>query len=361
MFTASRRNVIIGLGAAAGIAACGTKSASGDRRLGVAVAGLGMASVDMFIPSVQRSSQCRLAALVDVDVEKMRSLGQKFGIPPEAQYTQETFDRIADNPDIDLVYVAVPNALHAEYTIRAAQAGKHVLCEKPMAVSTGECQAMIDACEKADRILAIAYRLHHSPHHRALLQSLQKQDLGQLKVLRADIGYPLGENPGWRTNRKLAGGGALLEQGVYSVNAACTMTGEIPTEISGYELKSDPALYADVDETVSWTMRFPSGAIANCVASYTMPANHIWAGSGAGWYELDMPFSTDKIQSRTSNGKVSMDQVDQFALQTEHFCELIRNNQRPGAGISPQDGMRDVRIINAIYESINTGRTITLS
>lgn len=355
--------MILGMGAAAGVVACGDRGiGDAGKKLGVAVVGLGSAAVDSFIPTVNRSPQCRLAGLVDVDAERLRALGRRFGVPGHALYTQDSFDRIAENPDIDLVYIAAPNALHAEYTIRAARAGKHVLCEKPMAVTVAECRAMIEACDQADRLLAIAYRLHYSPHHQEMVRSLREKRFGQLKIVRADIGYPLRGDIGWRASRKLAGGGALLEQGVYSVRAACLMTGEFPTEVRGYDLTVDTERFAEVEGTVSWTMQFPSGVISNSVASYSTPANHIWAGAQSGWFTLDRPFSPgNDISAETSSGAVRISHVDQFAMQTEHFCELIRNNQRPGPGISGLDGMRDVHIINSIYESIRAGHPVKLT
>jgi predicted dehydrogenase len=362
MTETSRRSALLGLGAVTTLAACGVGTRNdGGRKVGVAVAGVGSVALSMVIPAIAASSRCRLAGLVDIDTARLRDVAGKYGLDDKALYTQTDFDRIADNADIDVVYIAVPNALHAEYAIRAARAGKHVLVEKPMATTVAECEAMIEASRAADRQLAVAYRLVHSPHHQRLQQHVQHADFGTLKLIRADIGYPLGADAGWRLRRALSGGGALLEQGVYCVHAACQLAGAAPVEVGGFEMKSDPQRFAEVDETSMWTMRFASGAVAQCSASYTMPVRHLWAGSSTGWIELDDPFSYDEIEARTSNGRLKMEQVDQFALQMDHFCQLVRDGQAPGAGISAQDGLRDVRIINAVYESIRTGRRVPLT
>lgn len=324
------------------------------------MAGVGGVAMRSVLPALKKSEYCKLAGLVDVDAGKLQAVGKKFRVPPDAQYTQETFDRIADNPAIDIVYIAVPNALHADYTVRAARAGKHVLCEKPMAVTVAQCETMIQACEQAGKLLAIAYRLHFSPHHREMLRALREEDFGRVQIIRADIGYPMKKEGGWRLKRSLAGGGVLLEQGVYPVNSARNMIAAQPVEVLGYEMKSDGQRFSEVEETVSWSMRFANDAVAHCAASYTVPANRIWAGSTSGWFELEEAYSLDDIRARSTAGDVDIRQVDQFLLQLDHFSRLIQEGKRPEPGISAEDGLKDVRIIEAIYESIRTRKVVEL-
>jgi predicted dehydrogenase len=360
----SRREALLGLGAAAGLAACGSRSgADGNnyRKLGVAIAGVGGVVKRDVIPSIQRSRHCRLAGFVSSSEDKLRSLGKEFDVPETGQYTYDQFDRIAENRDIDIVYIALPNALHAEYTVRAARAGKHVLCEKPMAVTVEQCEQMIEECGRAGRALAIAYRLHYSPHHQRLIQSVRANEIGSLQIVRADIGYPMRGDGGWRLKRELAGGGVLLEQGVYPVYSARTLMGAEPVEVLGYESRSDPKRFAEVEETVSWSMRFANGAVAHCAASYTVPANRVWAGGSSGWFALDEAYSLDDIEASTNEGGVRIGQVDQFVLQLDSFSQLIQKGAAPGAGISGMDGLRDVRIISAIYESIRAGKLVRLA
>jgi predicted dehydrogenase len=353
--------VILGLGAAAGLAACGSKEGPGHyRKLGVAIVGAGAVATRSVLPALKQSEYCRIAGLVGTDAGKLKAIGKRFDVPVGAQYTQATFDRIADNPDIDLVYIAVPNALHAQYTVRAARAGKHVLCEKPMAVTVAQCEAMIRACEDAQRSLAVAYRVHFSAHHREMLRRLRSKELGDVHIVRADIGYPLRGDGGWRLKRSLAGGGVLLEQGVYPVNSACTMMGAEPVEVLAYETKSDFRRFAEVEETVSWSMRFADGAVIHSTASYTVPANRIWAGGSSDWFELEGAYSLDELHASTSKGDLELREPDQFLEQVNHFSRLIQDRQRPGPGISGADGLRDVRIITALYESIRQRKVIEL-
>lgn len=356
-----RRDVILGMAAAAGLAACGDRKAAGRyRKLGVAVVGVGAVAARSVLPALQSSQYCRVAALVGTDLDKLKPAGAKLNVPQSALYTPETFDRIADNPQVDLVYVAVPNALHAQYTIRAARAGKHVLCEKPMAVTVEQCEEMIGACDEAGRQLAVGYRVHFSAHHQEMLRRLRAKEFGQIQVIHANIGYPLKGEGGWRLRRDLAGGGVLLEQGIYAVNSARTMVGSDPVEVLGYETKSDPRRFAEVEETVSWSMRFAEGTVAHCTASYTVPSNRIWAGGPAGWLELEAAYSLDDIRMRSSKGDVDVREPDQFLEQVDHFSRLIQDGERPGPGISAADGLRDVRIIAAVYESIRTGKVVEL-
>lgn len=349
------------MGALASLAACGgSETALGGRKLGVAVVGLGGVTGRNVLPSLKSSANCRISGLVSSDAGKLQSFGKKFDVPASGQYTYDDFDKIADNADIDAVYIALPNALHAQFTIRAARAGKHVICEKPMAVTVAECEAMIAACDEAKRALAIAYRLHFSPHHQALLKTARDQQFGAVQVIRADLGYPLGDEGGWRLDPALAGGGVLLEQGVYPVYTARTIVGADPVEVLGYESKSDSTKFARVEETASWSMHFGNGAVAHCATSYTIPANRIWMGGAKGWFQLEQAYSADKIAASNSDGKVSLKQVDQFELQMDHFAKLVRGGEAPGAGISGQDGLRDVRIMAAIYESIRTKKPVQL-
>ena len=368
MATVSRRDALLALGAAAGLAACGSGGGSGSaasggnyRKLGVAIAGVGGVVTRDVIPAIKRSDHCRLAGFVSSGADKLQSLGKQFDVPETGLYTYEQFDRIVDNRDIDLVYIALPNALHAEYTVRAARAGKHVLCEKPMAVTVEQCEQMIEACGQANRALAVAYRLHYSPHHQQLIRSVREKEIGEVQIVRADIGYPMRGDGGWRLKRELAGGGVLLEQGVYPVYSARTLMGAEPVEVLGYESRSDRKRFAEVDETVSWSMRFANGAVAHCAASYTVPANRVWAGGSSGWFALDDAYSLDDIEASTHKGGMRIGQVDQFVLQLDNLSRLIQDGKPPGAGISGMDGLRDVRIISAIYESIRAGKVVQLT
>jgi predicted dehydrogenase len=333
----------------------------GDGRFGICVAGLGMLSRTAIGPAFANSQQCRLAGVVTGSPTKAEEWRRDFGVPANGVYGFEEFDRIADNPDIDAVFIVLPNAQHAEYSIRAARAGKHVLCEKPLAMSVAECDEMIAAAAAADRRLATAYRCLCVPQHQELIRRARTGEFGTLRLVEASFGFhtknPDADHSRWRRTAAAAGGGALVDVGVYAVQGACYVTGEDPVEVSASETKMLPEIYGEVDETLCWTMKFPSGVLANCATSYTCPINRLFVSGDQGWGELSPAYGYfDDIALRTNEGVVPMDQVDHFAVQMDHFAQACRGETDllfPG-----EMGRRDVRIMEAIYQSARTGRPV---
>lgn len=332
-----------------------------DRRFGICVAGLGVLSRTAIGPAFKHSRHCRLAGVVTGSAAKAEDWRRDFDVPADGIYSFADFDRIAENPAIDAVFVVLPNAQHAEYSIRAAQAGKHVLCEKPLAMSVAECDRMIAASAEAGRKLATAYRCLCVPQHRELIRRARAGDFGTLRLVEASFGFhtknPDAEHSKWRRTAAAAGGGALVDVGVYAVQGACYVTGEDPVEVLASETKMLPEIYGEVDETLCWTMKFPSGVIANCSTSYTCPINRLFVAGDRGWGELSPAYGYfDDITLRTHEGVVPMDQIDHFAAQMDHFAEACRGETElrfPG-----EMGRRDVRIMEAIYESAKTGRAV---
>src|SRR5687768_16594218 len=180
-------------------------------KLGIALVGLGKLSKEQLAPAFRKTKHCRLAALVSGSPRKLKAWGKKYKIPEENRYSYEEFDHIAENPDVDIVYVVLPNAMHGEFTIRAARAGKHVLCEKPMEVSIRRCEQMIEACRRAKRQLAIAYRLQFEPHHLEMMRMARDEEFGEIKLIEASFGFKIGESNQWRLKKDLSGGGALMD------------------------------------------------------------------------------------------------------------------------------------------------------
>lgn len=332
-----------------------------DGKFGICIAGLGVLSNVAIGPAFKNSKHCRLAGVVTSSADKGKEWQKKFGVPAEGIYSFDNFDTIADNPDIDAVFIVLPNAQHAEYTERAAKAGKHVLCEKPLANTVEECERMIAACAAAERQLAIAYRCHCVPQHRELIRMAQEGEFGTLRLVEASFGFhtrnPDATHSKWRRTAAAAGGGALVDVGVYAVQGACYLTGEDPIEVQAAETKMLPDIYAEVDETLCWTMKFPSGVIANCSTSYTCGLNRLFVTGDTGWGELSPAFGYfDDIQLRTHEGAKPMPQVDHFAEQMDHFalgCRAETELYFPG-----EMGLRDVRIMTAIYESVRTGTAV---
>ncbi|MBA2353509.1 MAG: Gfo/Idh/MocA family oxidoreductase, partial [Acidobacteria bacterium] len=279
-------------------------------------------------------------------------------------YSYDTFDRIAENPEIDAVYIVLPNNLHAEYTIRGHRAGKHVLVEKPMANTVADCDTMIAAVKQANRQLAVAYRLRYEPYTQAMIKMARDQEFGKTKVIVCDSGFNIG-NPGqWRLTKAMGGGGSMMDIGIYSVNAARYLSGEEPTEVFGmeYSTPGDPR-FKEVEETITFQMRFPSGVLANCVSSYGTSLNRFRVHAEKGSFEMEPAYNRRDLQMRVFRGSTvehrHLREPDHFAAMMDHLAESAGNNTAPLTdGV---DGRNDMRVIEAIYESVKTKRPVTLA
>ena len=355
----SRRHFVTGA-AAATLAASFRSSAatSPGKKLGVALCGLGKLSTDQIAPALLKTQHCRLAGIVTGTASKADAWRKKYNLPARSVYTYDTMHRMADNDDIDIVYVVTPNALHLEHTVAAAKAGKHVFCEKPLEISVERCQQMIDACKASGRMLGTAYRCRFEPHHIECMRIAREQELGPVRIIEAGFAIDVGDAEQWRVKRALSGGGALMDVGIYALQATRYLTGEEPVLVSAMETKTDPVKFKEVDETVAWTAQFPGGAIAYCTASFkTHGIKNFRATTDRGWFELDPAYYYGGIKGVRSDGKpLSFPAVDMFAAQLDDFARCIVE-RRPTI-VPGEEGLRDVRILTAIYESIRTGRAV---
>lgn len=333
-------------------------SEKSQKKIGVALLGLGGYASGQLAPALQQTKLCRLAAVVTGTPSKGEKWQKRYDLPASAVYSYETFDRIADNPDVDVVYVVTPNALHRDFVIRAAKAGKHVICEKPMATTVEDCDAMISACREAKRQLAIGYRLHFEPYNIEAARLGTSKEFGSIKTLKSEHSF-VGSGGSWRFEKKLAGGGPLMDVGIYSLQAACYVTGEEPVGITAKEApKTDLKRFAEVEETISWTMEFPSGARAECRTSYNEEGNYFKAEAEKGWFELSPAFSYRGVSGKTSRGKMDFPRVTQQALQMDGFARTLLQGE---PNIVPGEmGRRDVRLLLAIYEAARTGQRIAV-
>jgi predicted dehydrogenase len=342
-------------------AAATTRKDSTKKKLGVALCGLGTLSTYQLAPALAKSKHCYLAGIVTGDPQKAKQWQAKYNIPDRSVYSYDTMERMADNPDIDIVYIVTPNALHRDHTLAAARAGKHVFCEKPMEITVERCQEMIDACKKADRMLGIAYRCQFEPHHKELIRIAREREFGAVKVVESAFGIQVGAPDQWRLKRDLAGGGALMDVGVYCLQATRYATGEEPILVSAVETKIDKERFAEVDETMTWTALFPSGAIAYCMASFNLAlTSRINVQAEKGSFGLDPAYLYHGIKGWRSDRKpLNFPQVDQFATEIDDFALCVLNNKP--TQVSGEHGMQDVRILQAIYESARTGKAVELA
>src|SRR5208337_1440230 len=236
----------------AGVMAPQVFAAEPDKKLGVALVGLGNLSTHEIAPALQHTKYCRLAGIVTGTPAKAEKWKAQYNIPDKNIYNYDTMEKMADNPDIDIVYVVTPNGLHAEHTIKAAKAGKHVLCEKPMEVSPEKCQQMIDACKAANRLLAVGYRLHFDPNHLECIRLAREKFFGNVNMIQAEYGFRIGDPKQWRLNRALSGGGPLMDVGIYALQAARYLSGEEPVSVSAIATNNDPVKFKDIEESIAW-------------------------------------------------------------------------------------------------------------
>lgn len=361
----ARRDIILSAAALAlSSAACG--AARPDRKLGYAIVGLGSYGLDVIIPQFANCAHSRLAAVVSGDPVKAKRVAAEHGLPASAVYSYANFDSIRNNPEVDIVYVCLPNALHAEFTIRAAKAGKHVMCEKPMAVSVAECEAMIAACKTANRKLMIGYRCHFEAYNLEAMRLAHSGAAGKIRYVRSEHGFVQGDPSKWRLKRALSGGGSLMDMGIYSLQAARYMTGEEPIAVTAREStdRRDPR-FTEVEDMIDWTLEFPSGAIAGCQSMYSANQNRILLMGDAGRVELEP--ATRYAGNQMWVGKDGRERAvtpppgpgkTQFAGQLDHLVDCVRTGREPI--VSGEEGLRDIRIVEAIYRSAREGRTIRL-
>jgi predicted dehydrogenase len=326
-----------------------------ERKTGYAVIGLGRIA-GHFMPGVLNTSNSSITGLVSGHRDKANKIAAQYGVPQHSIYNYENFDDIAHNPNIDAVYVALPNSMHAEYTIRAAKARKHVLCEKPMSTTVADAAAMIAACKAANVKLMIAYRCHYEPTNLKAVQLITDGAIGQVQAIESSFGFNIGLGE-WRLNKKLAGGGPLFDVGIYSLNACRYLTREEPVQIAAFSSVTDrDGRFDQVEENVSWTMRFPSGVVASCATTYGagMPGYFKVYGS-KGWLQVDQAFVYEGLRLRGEFQGTKLDELNpardpsHFTAEAAHFSRNIQNGEQPRT--PGEEGLRDMRYITEIYRS----------
>jgi predicted dehydrogenase len=332
------------------------------KKMGYAIVGLGMLSINEILPAFAKCEKSKPVAFVSGHPDKANKLALRYGINPKNIYNYENYGTIKDNPEVDIIYIVLPNFMHAEYTIRGFQAGKHVLTEKPMAATPANCQQMIDAGRKAGKKLMVAYRCRYEPYNQEAIRIAHSGDLGPILVIEADAGWNATNPDQWRLKKDLAGGGSLMDIGIYALNGSRYLSGEEPTEVNAmiYNVPGDPR-FKEVEETVNFQLRFPSGTIANCTSSYGYyPTSHFRVIGTKGWLEMDPAtwYRDQRLKVGGTNGIVEQElpSRDHFALEMDHMSQCVMENKEP---LTPgEEGLRDIKLMMAIYESAQTGKTV---
>jgi glucose-fructose oxidoreductase len=340
-------------------AAAANERPTGGRKLGVALMGLGQYAGGQLAPALQETRLCRLVGVITGDRAKGQKWSQRYGFPGANIYSYDTIARIAENKDIDIVYVVTPPGVHAEHVKQVASAGKHVICEKPMANSVAECDAMIDACKKAGVKLSIGYRLQFEPHHREIDRFASEKIFGAFQHMSGGHGFVLRDRV-WRVEKRLAGGGSLMDMGIYVIQAACrTAGGAAPVAVTAREEpKKNPELFNEVEETLRWTMEFSNGAKCEGFTSYAARADDFSAEGPQGWVKLKPAFSYGGIDGATSQGKLKFPNINQQAAQMDDFADCILNGR--DTPVPGEMGRMHLAVIEAIYEAARTGKRVAV-
>jgi glucose-fructose oxidoreductase len=361
MYSMSRRFLFRGLaGVSAAAFASPTWSLKPARKLGVALVGLGYYSRDLLAPGLQLTQFCELRGIVTGSPEKIPEWQKKYDIADKNIYSYETMSQIANNPDIDILYIVLPTFLHEKYSVMAAEAGKHVWCEKPMGMTVAECQSIIDACKKNKVKLSLGYRLQHEPNTRTVMSFAKTRPYGAIQKVKAEAGYAGkgGAADNWRMDRS-KGGGALYDMGVYPINAARYATSMEPIAITARFENDLPEVFKLADSTAIFDLEFPGGVVANCATSVTREFNQLHVTCEKGWYELKPMQAYTGVKGRTSDGK-ALDKtvVHQQAQQMDDDAAAILNDTEvlvPGL-----DGLMDIRVVEGALKSIATGKRVEL-
>ena len=329
-----------------------------EGKLAIAIVGLGTYG-NILASALQETEHCYLAGIVTGSPSKIPTWKERYNIPDKNIYSYETFDSIKSNADIDIVYVVLPNSMHAEYTIRAAQAGKHVICEKPMALTVDDCDKMIAACKKAGKMLSIGYRLHFEPHNLEMQRLGQQKIYGNINSLTAGFGFSISNPSQWRLTQSLAGGGPLQDLGIYCIQGKCYTSGMKPIAVTAKEgPKTDPIKFKEVEQSLTWQMHMPGGLICEAKTSYADSMNYLEAKAEKGKFGLRSAFGYSGQNGFTPEGEMNFQRVNQQAKQMDGIALAIKNKQ---ATIVPGEmGRRDVKIIQAIYEAMRTGQRVVL-
>jgi len=340
------------------------------KKLNIALCGLGNYA-SMLASGIEISEYCHLAGIVTGSPEKALKWKAQYNIPDKNIYNYQNFDEIINNKDIDLVYVVLPNGLHKEFIIRSAKAGKHVITEKPMAISVADCDEMIKACNENNVQLAVGYRLHYEPTHLEIKRLGQEKVFGQVRFIEASLGYKtydtldkttiVDKKNDWRLNKKLSGGGPLMDLGIYCIQASRYVLGEEPIAVTAqFGTINNKDRFSETEETISWQMEFPSGAISNCNTSCGFEIDRFYAAADEGSFELSPALSYGPFVGKTSAKEIKFPVINQQQTQMDEICKLLLENKKLPSHITGEEGLKDVRIINAIYKSAKTGKKIFL-
>lgn len=329
-------------------------------KLGIALVGLGNYSTLQLGPALQDTTLCALRGIVTGSPEKAQKWQKEYNILPQNTYNYDTFHLIKNNPLIDIVYIVLPNSMHAEYTIKALEAGKHVICEKPMGMNAAECKTMIAAAQKAGKKLQIGYRLFYEPHHLEMMRWAQEPHQGRIKMMESSLGFDMARPGLWRIDPKMGGGGALMDLGPYTIQAARRAVGQNPVSVQAQGFVDDPNLYKGIYGTYTWQLHFADNTVCNTTVSFSAYVDRFHVAKGYQFTVLEPAFTANaKLSLRTRDNTRALEvPTYQQTTQMDAFARNILDDTPVVA--SGEAGLIDMQIVDAIKKSLETGGRVEI-
>lgn len=330
--------------------------------LRVAIMGLGSYGTRV-AEAMKDCTKAKLVGVISGTPSKITAWQAKYNIPEKNCYNYETYDNIKNNPDIDAVYIITPNALHKEAAIRVAKAGKHVICEKPMSVTAKDGEEMIAACKKANVKLLVGYRMHFEPKTLEIIRMRKNGEFGKILFFQGLSGFRIGDPTQWRLKKELSGGGSMMDIGIYSINGARYMIGEEPIWVTAQETKTNKEKFREgVDETIQFQLGFPGGAVASCLSTYSMnDLDKFFLNGEKGYAEMQPSTGYGPIKGRTYKGELTYPHVTHQTVQMDEMAGIIFENKQPVVPVDGEEALKDLKIIDAIYAAIKSGKKVNLS
>lgn len=314
--------------------------------------------------ALQASTKAKLVGVVSGSPAKVKDWQTKYGIPDKNVYNYDNFEDIKNNPDIDAIYFTVPNFLHKPYVLRGAKTGKFIISEKPLGLNGKEAQEIVDGCKKAGVKLLVGYRMHFEPKNLEIIAMRNAGDFGKIKYFTGNGGFRIGDPTQWRLDKAKAGGGSMMDIGIYAVNGARYMIGEDPIWVTAQEPpKSDPVKFKDgVDETIMFQMGFPSGAIASCLSTYAMNnVDRFLLIGERGYAELNPANGYGPLKGKTNKGELkAVSPPMQQTIQMDEMAGIFLEGKSPVVPVDGEEAVKDAKIIDAVYEAARTGKRIPL-
>ncbi len=351
------KNIVLAGGSLALLPLASSFKYSKAKKLGIALVGLGNYATSQLAPALQQTQFCELRAIVTGTPEKESKWQRNYNISPRHTYNYKNFDNIKNDASIDVVYIVLPNFMHREYTIRALNAGKHVICEKPMGMNAAECKAMITAAKTNNKMLQVGYRLFYEPHHLKLMEESQKPIEKGIKIIESSLGFQMARPGLWRIDKKLGGGGALMDLGIYTIQAARRAVGHNPISVTAQAFKDDPDLFKEIYGTYIYQLHFNNNTVCNSLVSFSGYSDRFHVARGNEYLELQPAFAANQINGLTTwnDQKETLDVADfQQTIQMDAFAKNILDKTPILA--CGEEGLIDMQIIDAIKIAVESGK-----